>query len=130
MRKRLSPLPTLIILLSAAGARLALANAAGDLPGSGDACGTQQWGYCNPVSRMIRSIPQAGDVIVRFVLGLLGTIALFSLVYAGVTYITATGDEAKITKAKGIIKGTVIGLAIALLTYSLLQTVMNVLHIR
>jgi hypothetical protein len=103
----------------------------GDLPGSDTPCGiSDSWTYCNPLYGTVHSIFGAGKVIVQYLLGLIGTIALFFLVYAGVVYITAAGNEEKITNAKKIITGTVIGLGIALLTYSLLTTIMTILKVK
>jgi NADPH-dependent curcumin reductase CurA len=83
------------------------------------------WTYCNPTG--VTSLSDAGVTIIQAALGLLGTIALFFLIYAGVTYLTSAGSEEKIKQAKQIITGTIIGIGVALLAFSLLQTVITIL---
>lgn len=63
--------------------------------------------------------------IIKAVLGLLGTIFLALTVYAGVLWMTAAGEEEKITKATGILKTSVIGLIIILAAYSITYFVLS-----
>ncbi len=42
-------------------------------------------------------------------------VAVFFIIFAGFTYLTSAGDEAKVDKAKGMLKYAVIGIAVALL---------------
>jgi hypothetical protein len=107
-----------------------LALAADELPDATKSCESDNWSYCNPLWQSITSIPSAGKTIVSYLLGLLSTIGLFFLVYAGIVYITAAGDEKKVAQAKTIITYTIVGLAVALLTYSLLQTIMDILKVQ
>lgn len=90
-----------------------------------NACG--EWTFCNPLSK-VTSLQGGGVVIVQVILGLIGTITLLMLIIAGVTYVTSAGNEEKVKKAKKIITGSVIGLAIALLAFSLLNTVIAILE--
>jgi uncharacterized membrane protein len=69
----------------------------------------------------------AGTKSAQALLGLIGTIALLFLVIAGITYMTAAGDEEKIKSAKKIITGTVIGFGLTLISFSLLQAVLKIL---
>lgn len=57
--------------------------------------------------------------IIKAVLGLLGTVFLVLTVYAGVLWMTAAGEEEKVTKATNILKTSVIGLVIILAAYSI-----------
>ncbi len=57
--------------------------------------------------------------IIKVVLGLLGIIAVSLIVYAGFLWMTAAGNEDNITKAKGIISASVIGLVIILSAFSI-----------
>jgi len=57
--------------------------------------------------------------IIKAVLGFLGTIFLALTVYAGVLWMTAAGNEEKVTKAMGILKTSVIGLIIIVAAYSI-----------
>jgi hypothetical protein len=120
-------LASLGLLLLNASTRFALAGDANALPDADKATATDA--YTNPLHTTVLSLPGAGKVIISYLLGLLSTIALFFLVYAGVVYITAAGDEKKIQQAKSIITYTVVGLGVALLTYSLLQTVLDILKV-
>lgn len=53
----------------------------------------------------------------------LGTITLVTIIAAGFMWIFAAGEEEKITKAKDLLKGSVIGLVIILSSYGLAQYV-------
>ncbi|HRY36743.1 MAG TPA: pilin [Candidatus Magasanikbacteria bacterium] len=57
--------------------------------------------------------------MIASILGMLGTIFLVLTIYAGVLWMTASGDEGKIEKAKEIITAAVIGLAIVLSAYTI-----------
>ncbi len=57
--------------------------------------------------------------IVNYVLGLLGLIAVIMIIYAGVTWLTAAGNEERIDKAKKIISAAVIGLIVILLAWAI-----------
>lgn len=59
-----------------------------------------------------------GDIIAA-ILGMLGTVFLVLTIYAGVLWMTASGEEAKIEKAKEILKAAIIGLAIVLSAYTI-----------
>lgn len=63
--------------------------------------------------------------IVRAVLGLLGVIAVVIILYGGYTYMTAGGNEEKITQAKKILINGVIGLAIILSALAITQFILS-----
>lgn len=63
--------------------------------------------------------------IIRIILGLLGIIFLALTVYAGALWMTAAGNEEKVTTAMGILKMAVIGLIIILASYSLSYFVLD-----
>ncbi len=63
--------------------------------------------------------------IIKVILGLLGIIAVSLIVYAGFLWMTAAGNDDQITKAKGIISASVVGLAIILSAYSITTFVFN-----
>lgn len=56
---------------------------------------------------------------VNFLLTLLGTFAMTLIVYAGYLYAISRGNEETITKAKGILTGTVIGMLLIFASYSI-----------
>jgi hypothetical protein len=61
--------------------------------------------------------------IISAALGLLGTIALVLILYAGFKWMTAGGNEEEATDAKKILYAAVIGLAIILTAYSITRFV-------
>ncbi|MFH1173457.1 MAG: hypothetical protein V1692_02920 [bacterium] len=67
--------------------------------------------------------------IVQIFLGLLSVIFLILMIYAGYLWMTASGSEDKITKAKHILLNASIGLAIVLSAYALTWFVFEYFHI-
>lgn len=65
--------------------------------------------------------------IIRAVLGLLGTIALVMILYAGYTIMTAGGNDEKLTQGRKILINTVIGLAIIMSAFTIVSFVINAL---
>jgi len=63
--------------------------------------------------------------IINVAMGLLGMIVILLILAGGFLWMTAAGDDAKITKAKGLIFGGVIGLAIILSAYAIAQFVVG-----
>ncbi len=57
--------------------------------------------------------------IINVLLGLLGVIFLLLTIYAGFLWMTSSGNEETVTKAKGILKTAIIGLVITLAAYSI-----------
>ena len=66
--------------------------------------------------------------IIRSALGLLGTIALVLIVYAGFLWMTAGGNDDQITKAKGVLSAAIIGLVIILSSFAISTFVINELQ--
>ena len=56
---------------------------------------------------------------IKTVLALVGTVFLVLTIYAGILWMTAQGEEDKVTKAKDIIKASVIGLVIIMSAYAI-----------
>ena len=96
--------------------------------GSGIPCGLGTGELCNPLTGW-STIPDIAEGMLNYLLGLVGSIALLFLIIAGVMYMTAAGNEERITTAKKILTGALIGLAIVLLAYSLLVEIRNILGI-
>jgi len=63
--------------------------------------------------------------IIKTVLGLLAIIFIVLLIYAGFSWMTAGGEEEKVTKAKETITRAIIGLAIILSAYGVTLFVMK-----
>ncbi len=65
------------------------------------------------------SLEDSLSTIIKGALSLVGTIFLLLTVYAGYLWMTASGNEEKVTKAKDIATQTIIGLAITLSAYAI-----------
>lgn len=65
------------------------------------------------------NLPEMIANIVKIFLGFLGAIFVGLMLYAGYLWMTAGGNEDKVTKAKDLIKRSIIGLAIVLAAYSI-----------
>ena len=59
------------------------------------------------------------STVIEVFLGLLGIIFLVLIIYAGYNWMTAQGDEEKVTKAKDTLQRAVIGLIIIIAAYSI-----------
>lgn len=57
--------------------------------------------------------------IIKFILGITGTLALISFSYAGIMFITAQGDETHLTKAKKMLFWSILALAIIATSYAI-----------
>src|SRR3989338_8153365 len=62
---------------------------------------------------------------IRVFLGLLGMVAVGLIIYAGFLWMTAGGNEEKVTKAKQLIVNAVIGLAIILSAFAIVSFVIS-----
>lgn len=71
------------------------------------------------------SLPHAAGQVIKVFLGLLGVIFISYTVYAGWAWMTAAGNDEKIMKAKKTIRGSVIGLIIAMSAYIITATVVD-----
>jgi hypothetical protein len=61
---------------------------------------------------------------INFVLGFLGVAFLLIVLYAGILWMTAGGDEEKITQARGWLINSVIGIIIIMAAYAISQFVL------
>jgi len=57
--------------------------------------------------------------VIKTILALVGTIFLILTIYAGILWMTAQGEEEKVTKAKEIIKASIIGLVVIMSAYAI-----------
>ncbi|EKD78378.1 MAG: hypothetical protein ACD_41C00355G0002, partial [uncultured bacterium] len=69
----------------------------------------------------ISSLAEYVNVVYAFALGIVGIIAVVLIMFGGLRWIAAAGNESIITEAKEIITSAIIGLAIALLSFILLS---------
>ncbi len=58
------------------------------------------------------TISVIAGTVVGAVLGLLGVIFIILIIYSGIMWMTASGDEAKVEKAQKILRNAIIGLII------------------
>lgn len=93
-------------------------------------CDVSAWKYCPVLEGAIDSFEDFGIKSTQALLGLLGTVALILLVIAGMMYMTAAGNELRIATAKKIITGTIVGTGIALIAYSLLVTLADIMGVK
>ncbi len=66
-----------------------------------------------------KSLPELIGNLIGVFLGVLGIIFVILTVYAGYLYMTAAGDEKKVTKAKETLGRAVIGLVIIVAAYAI-----------
>ncbi|MBI2463508.1 hypothetical protein HYV57_00965 [Candidatus Peregrinibacteria bacterium] len=96
-----------------------IASAQNDLIGPGD----------NPdlVSQRtggIGSFRELALVMLNFFLSFLGFVAVMFVIYAGILYVTAGGEEDKVTSAKKILTYAGLGLILILLSFALVNTLL------
>jgi hypothetical protein len=65
--------------------------------------------------------------IIRALMGALGLIFFILVIYGGIMWMTAAGNEEKIKKAKTLLTSAVIGLLIVLSAYAITSYVVDVL---
>ncbi|MFC1810521.1 hypothetical protein ACFLZH_03405 [Patescibacteria group bacterium] len=63
--------------------------------------------------------------IVNFFLLFLGLIAVIMIIYGGISYVTAAGNQEKIEKAKKVIMYAIVGIVIVLISFALVRTVIS-----
>ena len=92
------------------------------------ACDPSASFFCNTLRDSVDTLVEGGEKMIGYILGLIGSVALLLVIIAGIMYMTSAGNEEKIASSKKILTGSVIGLGIALLAFSLLQVVLSVLN--
>jgi hypothetical protein len=78
------------------------------------------------------SVKTPNDIIERvamFMVGLVGVLALLSLVWGGVLYVISFGNDEYIKQAKKIIFWAIVGLSVVILAYVILATAAGFLGI-
>lgn len=71
------------------------------------------------------NLPEIIGGVIKAFLSILGVIFMGYVIYGGSLWITARGEEEKITKAKAIIRGSVMGLLIVFSAYAITAFVIN-----
>ena len=83
--------------------------------------------FCNPSRGSVETLIQGGEKMIGYILGIIGSVALLLTIISGIMYMTSAGNEEKIASSKKILTGAIIGLAISLLSFSLLQLLISIL---
>ncbi|MDD5031554.1 MAG: pilin [Patescibacteria group bacterium] len=65
----------------------------------------------------------------QWILGIVGSLALLMFIYGGLMFIISSGSSEKVTQAKEIIVGAVIGLVVVFTSYMIIQFTMGALGI-
>jgi type IV secretory pathway VirB2 component (pilin) len=63
--------------------------------------------------------------ILDFFLGFLGLLAVIMIIYGGMLYMTASGDQQKVDKGKKILMYAIIGIVIILMSFAIVNTVLS-----
>lgn len=58
-------------------------------------------------------------IVIQSLLGLLGVIFILLIIYAGIIWMLAEGEEAKVEKAQRILKNAIIGLVVVVSAYAI-----------
>jgi len=69
------------------------------------------------------SISQFIIAVYKYAIGIVGIVSAIVLMWAGFLWLTAGGNQARVTDAQGWIKGSLTGLALALCSFLILSTV-------
>ena len=77
---------------------------------------------------MVDSIQSLSIAIVNAVWPVFVVIVVISFIIAGILFLTAMGDPAKISKARGAFLWGVAGVAVGIVAYSIIQLMSNILQ--
>ena len=88
---------------------------------------TAGWGYTNPPANVPTDVEAAVMNITNYILGFIAIIATLVIIWGGVQYLTAGGNEDTIANAKKTISAGVIGMVIAGLAYAMVIVVSTVI---
>lgn len=116
-----------------AAALMVVISLAGNVNAGSCPQGSLRQTYSNSISECNIADDHAGsndlmktiNTIISVVLGVLGILAVAYIIYGGFMLTTATGDPAKIKKARETIMYGVIGLVVALLAFAIVNFVLT-----
>ncbi|MFA5413571.1 MAG: hypothetical protein WC348_03470 [Patescibacteria group bacterium] len=122
------------IIFTIFGANLALAQPADDETPSDTTAADTIHGGLNEAAE-VAGIPQEGESsipvrignIISYALGFVGVIFLILMIAGGLLWMTAAGNEERVTKAKSLITNAVIGMVIVFSAYAITYFVTNTL---
>ena len=91
-------------------------------------CGPDVGIPCNPISGTVDTFSEGIVVVIRYLLSIAGIITLTFMVISGVKYMVSFGNEEKMKSAKDALFSSATGLAIALLSYVILEAIVRILN--
>lgn len=97
-----------------------------ELANAAATCGPALGIYCNTTTTP--SLRDAIIVVIKYLFSLIGIVCLIFMVIAGMKYVTSAGNEQRATSAKEAFTSSVMGLAIALLAYAILDIINTILN--
>ncbi len=62
-------------------------------------------------------------IVSQWIIDIVGAVAVLALIYGGFTYVIAAGNEKEVEKAKEIIKYSIIGLVIVIISFTIVSSV-------
>lgn len=68
---------------------------------------------------------QIAVLVSKYILSIVGALALLMFIYAGFTMLLSAGSQEKVTKARGILIGAVIGLVIVFASYMIIGFILD-----
>ena len=107
-------------------------------PAPGSDCTSQASGssLCNPIQvktpkgQWVNDVPAFLKYTLGYVGGLLGFIAVITVVYAGIRMITANGNEKQVSEAKQAITYAVTGFVLAVMAYAGIAAIENLIGVQ
>lgn len=100
-------------------------------PTAGDQCGPSSSTLCSPVQVPgVDTVPDFLKYVMTFVGGLIGFIAIATIVYGGIRMITANGNDKVITDAKNVIVYTIVGFGASVLAYAGVLSILTFLGVK
>ena len=72
-------------------------------------------------------VPQLIGLIIKYLMGLLGSVALVMFLYGGFLWLTAAGEATKVTKGKETLIWAALGLVIIFASYSIVNFIFGAL---
>lgn len=87
--------------------------------------GQSTWGSITSITLGQKQPLPLISSIINWLLSFLGLIFMILIIYGGFLWMTAHGEEEQITKAKNILKSSMIGLAIVMASYGIAKYVFD-----
>jgi hypothetical protein len=84
---------------------------------------TAGYGLRDPLERL--SLEQGIGLLIRFAVGLSGALFLLYFIYGGFLWMMAGGESDKVTKARQALKNASIGMAVIILSYTLISLIIQ-----